>query len=620
MGWLGWSLLGLWAGLALLWPMRRNAKALAFADGIFLAAIVALVVLDVVPGGLEHIGVLGLGLLALGFLFPRLLERVLLGWSSRETLRTELPRAAEWRASWVTAALIVLPLAAHGLLDGLALALPDSENGSGLGTALAAAVLVHQVPFGLALGATGRRGWKRAWLLAALLSAATILGYWAGLRVNSGLSKSWLATFSLLIGGWLLHVALSHRLTAGAPRPLWSALGVFAGAVPVAWVLLVTLAAPEALAFSRIFVALVVESAPALCLGVLAAGALHLFSPLAFSRWMRAPGRFRQAGRGVLFGLPLPVCSCGVLPLFGRLAGLGIPVTAALAFLIATPELGVDAFIISSHFLGFGFSLWRLFAAACCAVAVALVAGYFARDSASDPLDAVAPSLGPWRRRLGAATRHITIDMVRDTFPWIVVGLVIAAWVTPALEPAAFAAFPPPLQVPLLTLLGLPIYVCASGSAPMVAAFIAKGVSSGAALAFLLTGPATNISTFGIVAGLYGRKTALIATLTLWCSAAIFGYLTLAFDIQAVPVSALSHQHLEVAWWAWVAVALLAALLLQGLLRLGPRHLTDFATGHAHHDHDHDHDLGEAEGAAEPTGKDAAGHPAGEPVAHSCCH
>ncbi len=618
MGWLGWSLLGLWAGLALLWPMRRNAQALAFADGVFLAAIVALVVLDVVPGGLESVGVLGLGLLALGFLFPRVLERVVLGWSSREALQAELPPAAEWRASWLTAGMVVIPLAAHGLLDGLALALPDSDSESGLGMALAAAVLVHQVPFGLALGATGRRGWKRAWLLAALLSAATVIGYLVGLKVNSGLSRGWLASFSLLVGGWLLHVALSHRLSTSAPKPLWSALGACAGAVPVAWVLLVTLAVSEALAFVRVFVALVFESAPALCLGVLAAGVLHLFSPMAFSRWMRAPDRLRQAGRGVLFGLPLPVCSCGVLPLFVRLAGLGIPVTAALAFLVATPELGVDAFIISSHFLGFKFSLWRLLAAACSAIAVGMVAGYFARRDAVEPVETNAPSLGPWRERLAAANHHISVDMVRDTFPWIIVGLVIAAWVTPALEPAAFAAFPSALQVPLLTLLGLPIYVCASGSAPMVAAFIAKGVSSGAALAFLLTGPASNISTFGIVAGLYGRKTALVATLTLWCSAAFFGYLTLALDIQAVPVSALQHQHAEVSWWTWLAVALLAALLSQGLFRLGPRRLTAFAMGHSHDDHEHGR--GDARGGKRPGGHGISHEASGEPTAHACCH
>ena len=99
--------------------------------------------------------------------------------------------------------------------------------------------------------------------------------------------------------------------------------------------------------------------------------------------------------------------------------------------------------------------------------------------------------------------------VVDSTAPWIGLGLLVAAMIAPWIAPSALTGIPQPVQVLLSAGLGVPAYVSAAGATPLVAVLLAKGLSPGAALAFLLTGPATNVSTFGALAQAHGRATAV---------------------------------------------------------------------------------------------------------------
>ena len=110
-----------------------------------------------------------------------------------------------------------------------------------------------------------------------------------------------------------------------------------------------------------------------------------------------------------------------------------------------------------------------------------------------------------WR----AVWRTGFVDVLDETGPWIVFGLAVAALMAAELDLSGLASLPNSIQLPLFALIGLPVYVCAPGATPLVAVLIALGVSPGAALVFLLTGPATNVTTFGVLTKLHGRAVAI---------------------------------------------------------------------------------------------------------------
>jgi hypothetical protein len=190
-------------------------------------------------------------------------------------------------------------------------------------------------------------------------------------------------------------------------------------------------------------------------------------------------------------------------------------------------------------------------------------------------------------------------DMVDGTAPWILVGIALAAALEPLLDPRSFAALPQLLEIPLFALIGMPLYVCASGSTPLVAVLLAKGVSPGAAIAFLLTGPATNVTTFGVVGRLHGRRTALWFAGTTAVCAVLLGYaVELLLPAASVDLPPL-HEHGATAL-QWAALIALSALYLVSLFRQGVRGFVgQVISSHAHAEpaeaccaHDH-HDEGD---------------------------
>lgn len=549
---------------------QRRPALLSFLDGFVLVSITGLVLIDVLPEALATGGLASVGFLAAGLLGPTLLEQGL----ARARRETHL----------LTLGLAIAGLVLHSVGDGTALS--GSEHGSH-GTALGLAVAIHSIPVGLVV-------W---WLLypvfgaplptLALLAmcAATLAGYVFGVSLGAWLGLQGWAWLQALIAGSILHVIFGRPHldeTAGhhAPIPPLEGFGNLAALATLAWIALAHAPVTPPAFFQRLL-HLSLESAPALLLAYAAGGIIGGELPQRWLGWIRRGSYAVQALRGMAVGLPLPVCSCGVLPLYRSLIGRGVPLAAALAFLIATPEIGLTALFVSLPLLGLEMTLIRIAAAGVLAVAVAWLVVRCAGTPQALPhapvncphcgTPASLPSSRPARVR--RALRYGFVDLVDDTVAWILAGLVLAAAVLPYVGPLFQSGLPDTLEVILFALLGLPVYVCAAGATPLVAVLIAGGVSPGAGLAFLLTGPATNVSTFGVLHTLHGPRLALGFAACMTTGAVLIGLIVNAVVsdelIAQIPAA---HRH-SPALYEWVSLSILGLLYAAALLRKGARAL-----------------------------------------------
>jgi uncharacterized membrane protein YraQ (UPF0718 family) len=561
-----------------------------------------MVVFEIVPNSLAAAGWPALIGLLVGILGPSIAEG---RFGAHGTHRA---------AIWVALA----GMALHAMTDGLALA----SVGLGSGThALEYAVVLHRLPVGLAiwwLMSERKIGPRYApWLVLIAIAAATGAGFFLGSVSFGALGERSIGLFEAMVGGLLMHV-VSHGVgkNQGSEFPRVAGIGGLIGLALVGALFWhpdggghaghVDSGSSE---FTTAFIDMFLDSAPALLIAYLLAGLISGALGEAPMRWLRRGGHFSRATRGVAFGLPLPLCSCGVVPVYRSLVRRGVPATAALAFLVATPELGLDAVLLSLPLLGPEMAVLRVLAAFALALIVGWLVGAWADKRARARAPEAVPETPkvPWGQRMREGIQTGFGEVLDGTGPWIVIGLVVAASLTPWLDSDALAKIPPVLQVGLFALIGMPIYVCATGATPMVAVLIAKGMTPGAALAFLLTGPATNVTTFGVLKQLHGRKVAVAFVVILVLSAVAMGYgvdLLLPEFAQPKPVGGEHGEHGLVSLGSGFA---LGGLFVFSFIRQGPRRYLGRlweTTGHTHdHEGDDGHDHGDGDG--DPQTKDS---------------
>ena len=529
-------------------------------DGLSRTAIPGLVFLAFVPAAVaaREWGIL-VALLG-GFLIPVLAERT----SRRATRPTHRLALLAGLSGFVI----------HAALDGAALAtLP-----SGTPPSFPLAVVLHRLPVGVAIWWLVAREIDRRAGVAALaaLVLATVGGFVFGGAVAGMVSDSGaLILYQAAVGGSLVHVVVHQHGAATSPaerrREGWGAVLALALLLAVFVIGADTGASGPAGFLSRLYV-IAAESAPALLLAYVCAGLLSAFLPQRSVRWMEKGGGISQSVRGMAIGLPFPICSCGVVPLYRSLIQRGAPPAAAMAFLVATPELGLDAVLLSIPLLGPQVTVLRLVTAALVAMLVGWwVGGRLKKAERAEEWigsPGKTPSVG---QRLAGALRTGTGDVVDHTAPWIVLGLGVAALVTPFLESGWLGSLPPVADVFLFALLGFPTYVCAASATPLVAAFLATGLSPGAGIAFLITGPATNISTLGLVSSLHGRRAA-IAFAVVMVTLAVTAGVVINTAFGALPVPSLASLTEELpSLLQQVSLALLTGLFLRSVVRRGPR-------------------------------------------------
>ncbi len=322
--------------------------------------------------------------------------------------------------------------------------------------------------------------------------------------------------------------------------------------------------------------------APYLLLGLLLAGLLHVTVPKALvTRHMGGRG-VGAALKAAVVGIPLPLCSCGVIPFADSLKRQGASTASITSFLIATPQTGIDSILATSAMLGPVVALWRVVTALVSGVIGGTLAGVV--DQAA-PAHVAASHGGPGvalPRGLKAKARELFSYglgmLVEDIAFWLVVGMAaggaIAAFVPEDLFTSAVSH--PVLQWGAVMLVAVPLYVCATGSIPIAAALVAKGLPLGAAIVFLIAGPATNVATLTVFTRALGKRVVAVYLGTIVVVSLAFG---LAFEWifpgASLPVAMVHHHDHGVLgtirWWEWASSAVLVAALGRALWVRGGR-------------------------------------------------
>lgn len=335
------------------------------------------------------------------------------------------------------------------------------------------------------------------------------------------------------------------------------------------------------------------EMSPYLLLGFLLAGLMHSFIPGGYYTRYLSKKTFGSVVNAALFGIPLPLCSCGVIPTATSLRKEGASKGAVASFLIATPQTGVDSIIATFSLMGLPFAVVRPIAALLTAVfGGALV-------NATDTSEETAPrheEKGQKRRglaeRLREALAYAYIEMMEDIGKWLVIGLVVAGLITVFVPAEVFAVFEGNTlaSMALVLCIALPMYVCATGSIPIAVALMMKGLTPGAALVLLMAGPACNFASMLVVRKVLGMRTLVTYVASIIVGSIAFGCLTDYLQFSG-RVDFLGHLTMQAGcceegdgWFPWLCTAVLSALLINALVlpRLG---LRKASCCHCHDEH-----------------------------------
>ncbi len=551
------AILALAAGPLLFRLAKRSPASLAVLDGFVRVAVAGLILVHVLPWAWKLGGWSILFWFIGGMLLPLALHRA---------------HSASGRGLGAEIGMSAFALALHAFFDGTALGPRGTEGSSS--QMLSLAVVLHRLPVGLGIWwlIRPRFGLKTAWFVLALLALATAAGAFASSEILEGAAATWVAFLQALIAGALLHVVLGHSISSNREHfEMPSALG---GLVAIGLLsFLSTLegsTSEHALlsGFWDTFLSLTSQSAPALLAASVTIMLTKAFVPGSMMRFFHGRSSVDQALRGTVAGLPIPICSCGVVPVYRGLVEAGAPPPASLAFLVAAPEVGWAAILLSIGLLGVDLTVARVGSAALLAIVVGIVVGRFVQPKTEIKVEEQSPQQ-PLALRLREGFQYGFKTIVDDTAPWILAGLLLAAAVEPALQTGWLAELPTGVDILLATLIGLPLYVCASGSTPLVAILLAKGLSPGAGIAFLLTGPATNLTTAGLLSSLHGKKVAVVFGLTMVLMAVAVGFGVNAVLGPKASPSAVSAIHHHPATSGIIFAGLLGIVYLASLLRQG---------------------------------------------------
>lgn len=583
----------------LLYPIFQTRRYLyRLLDGFIVIVIGGIVLFEVLPGVLAHHMIAGLILLFLGMMGPTILEKLF------HNVAGQVHRAA--------VVIGIIGLIGHAFVDGIVLSeLPlVGESGQGL---LGIGVILHRLPVGFTIWWLLRPKYSQttAYAVLGLMMLGTLGGYSVGFEAEHLASGTAALLFQAFAAGTILHVVI-HRphepeLPLGPAPAGWlsrwaEGIGNLIGLVVLLAIIMLHPEHDDGHGHGgleetwELFWGLALESAPALLLAYFVGGLVSTLMPSASIRWMQRGSSVSRSVKGVVVGLPLPICTCGVLPLYQSLIKRGAPPTAAMAFLIATPELGLDALLISIPLLGGDMTVVRLVAAGVIALSVGWVVGRWAERIGKVRTEAqefATHQKATLRERFTRGLKEGFGGLVDDTAPWILFGLAIAALAQPVLDQEWLQSLSPSVEVILFALLGLPIYVCASGATPIVAVMLISGISPGAALAFLLTGPATNVSTYGILSQVHDRRTALFFGIMTAGMAVLLGYSVNLLAPQLTLLTAADLELDESGIFQQICLVVLFLVFMASLLRRGARAfvgevLSSFKPAH-HHDHDHEH-------------------------------
>lgn len=321
--------------------------------------------------------------------------------------------------------------------------------------------------------------------------------------------------------------------------------------------------------FAIELVYLFAEMSPYLLLGFGLAGILHVYFPKQKIAKYLGRKNLTSVVNAAILGIPLPLCSCGVIPTGISFNKNGATKGATVSFLISTPQTGVDSILVTYSLLGLPFALIRPIAA----FITGIVGGSITNATDDTPEELFentteSPLKG---NRFKSALQYAFVEFLQDIAQWLLLGLAIAALIS-AVIPNDFIGnnlSNPYLNMVIVLVASIPMYVCATGSVPIAAVLMMKGLSPGAAFVFLMAGPATNAATMTVIKQAMGSK-ALYAYLT----SIIGGALVMGIFVDLLPVrwfmlpgmSMEGHDHnsIQLGWMEWTSAGTLLLLILNG--------------------------------------------------------
>ena len=331
------------------------------------------------------------------------------------------------------------------------------------------------------------------------------------------------------------------------------------------------------LEFWHELVSLTVEMAPYLLLGFLFAGILYAWFPAEKMTRYLGQNNTASAFRAALLGIPLPLCSCGVIPTGISFYKNGASKGSSVSFLISTPQTGVDSILVTWSLLGLPMAIIRPF--------IALFTGIFGGMLTNSMEKKQAVKAENTHRINNERTKKVGLvgmlryafgEFLEDIVKWLVIGLLIAALMAVLIPDDFFLRYLSNdyLSMLIILLASIPLYVCATGSVPIAAVLMMKGLSPGAAIVFLMAGPATNAATISVIGNSMGRKTLVRYLLSIVGGAIFFGILVNEFlprEWFTNPIQHIhgdGHQHEILPYWFQAGSAvLLSLLILNGLFR-----------------------------------------------------
>jgi uncharacterized membrane protein YraQ (UPF0718 family) len=337
---------------------------------------------------------------------------------------------------------------------------------------------------------------------------------------------------------------------------------------------------------------LLLEASVYILFGMLVGGLLKVFLSPSFVADHLGRGKFSSVIKAALFGIPIPLCSCGVLPAAASLKKQGANNGATTAFLISTPESGVDSMAITYALLDPIMTVARPVAAFMTAVAAGITENLLQNQKEEDwkrivdrscPIDNCCDgkSCPPaehakhhsFTEKLWAGLKFAVDDLWGDLAGWFFAGLLLAGVIAAVIPQELMTRYlGGGLHSMLIMLLvGIPMYICATASTPVAAAMILKGVSPGAALVFLLVGPATNVTSLSVLFGLLGKRATAIYLLMLSVFAVLSGLvLDRIYTGLGLSARAIAGQAGEIIpyWLQLIAALIVIALSLKPLYLL----------------------------------------------------
>jgi len=491
------------------------------------------------------------------------------------------PHATLWTATWVG-------LAIHSLTEGIALAAILDDPA--IRSQLLFSILVHKATEAFSLATVMRLanlGNGRSLGFLALFALAGPVGLFAG-RALAGPGGELQTVLTGLACGTFLYVAVCDLLPEvfhGADRRGLKLASVLVGIGATALTLprLSGTAAFLELTGREVWTVFV-TIAPVLLLGFLLAGVLNEFLKAEWLTRHVAREGARSVTLASLIGAPLPLCSCSVLPVAAQLRRAGASKGATSAFVIATPETGVDSVSVSWALLGPFLAVARFLGAVVSAIVTGTAVSWFVRRGLDREEAEQAPSIaacceaapdagrGRPRGRAARVVRYAFIDMMDDLSPSLVVGLLLSGAIGAAL-PAELLAAPAAQGLGgklAMLAIGIPIYVCATASTPIAAALMLKGLSPGAAFVFLLASPATNIGSLVVLTRILGKRVVAVQLVVLALVTLALGWVVdLVYPALGgvLPGMLAPGEAHGPGWFATACAVVLAALLAGSLVR-----------------------------------------------------